>query len=118
MGRRLLLLLAFLPLLAGCQASTSHSMDNLPEIGISNAVLNYYGKYRDTINPLVFVVSQDGYWASYRYCDGHKCQGGALPTSREISDTIASCNEAEAVHGPCFVFALGLGAPRKYHLID
>ena len=24
----------------------------------------------------------------------------------------------EAEHGPCSVFALGLGAPRKYHLID
>jgi hypothetical protein len=120
MGHRLsmMLLLAFLPLLAGCQTSQSQSMENLPEIGISHELLAYYQKYRDSINPLVFAVSQDGYWGSYLFCDGHKCQGGSQPTSRETSDTIARCNEREAEHGPCSVFALGLGPPRKYHLID
>jgi len=38
--------------------------------------------------------------------------------SSEASQAIALCNEAAAVHGSCSVFAVGLGAPRKYHMID
>ena len=72
MRRKLWAMLAFLPLIAGCQAPSSQSMENLPEIGISHQLLAYYQKYRDLINPLVFTVSQDGYWGSYLYCDGHK----------------------------------------------
>ena len=118
MKRGLWVLAGILPMLASCQSQQSGSVANLPEIGISHAVLSYYGQYRDRINPLVFAVSEDGRWASYISCDGHKCQNGSQATSSEASQAVALCNEAAAVHGSCSVFAVGLGAPRKYHMID
>jgi hypothetical protein len=112
---------ALLPLLSACQNGPTpgeQSASNQPEIGITREVQAYYEKYRQEHLPLAFVVSQDGQWATYRYCEAMRCVGGGHPTGAQINQTIADCNEKAALHGPCTVFAIGVEAPRKYHLID
>ncbi len=111
---------ALLLLLAACQAQPQPqpSASAQPEIGITREVLAYYEKYRQAHLPLAFVVSQDGQWATYRYCEAMRCVGGGHPTGAQINQAIADCDEEAALHGPCAVFAIGVEAPRKYHLID
>ena len=103
---------------AACQSQPQPMASSQPEIGITREVLAYYEKSRQEHLPLAFVVSQDGQWASYRYCEAMRCVGGGHPTGSQINQAIADCNEEAAVHGPCAVFAVGVEAPRKYHLID
>ena len=109
---------ALLLLVAACQAQPEPVASAQPEIGITREVLAYYEKYREQRLPLAFAVSEDGQWAYFIYCEGMRCEGGGHPTGAQINQAIAGCNEEEALHGPCTVFAVGIEAPRKYHLID
>jgi hypothetical protein len=105
-------------LVAACTQNSASDPAAQPEIGITREVLAYYEKYRQQHLPLAFAVSQDGQWASFRYCEAMRCVGGGHPTATEVNRTIADCNEEAALHGPCILFAEGVEAPRKYRLID
>jgi hypothetical protein len=107
-----------LPILANCASQPSSAVNELPEIGITHAVLAYYEQYRNEQSPMAFAVSQDGRWASYIYCEARRCVGGGHATSINVNDAIGNCNEKASEHGSCSAFAMGVGAPRKYHLID
>jgi hypothetical protein len=118
MRLRYLMLGFALPLLASCASQPSSSVGDLPEVGITHAVLAYYEEYRNQVEPLAFAVSQDGHWAAYYFCEARRCVGGGHATPTDVNDAISSCNEQAAEHGPCSLFAMGVGEPRKYHLID
>lgn len=110
-------LLAVMLLTACTQAGGGSDLSNQPEIAMSQDALTAYNdRYLARHLPLAFAVSPDGHAYSYYYCEASRCVGGSQPSQEAIRDALSDCSNEG--HGQCTIFAVGRGAPRKYHLID